>query len=48
MHRLARTIAGCALAAISAQARARSWRRIEKAPAAVIGEALDAVRAILE
>ena len=29
-------------------ARARSFRRIEKAPDAVVNEALDAVRAILE
>ena len=29
-------------------ARARSYRRIEKAPATVVEEALDAVRAILE
>jgi mRNA interferase ChpB len=29
-------------------ARARAWRRIEKAPLAVVEEALDAVRAILE
>lgn len=29
-------------------ARARGWHRIEKAPAAVVEEALDAVRAILE
>lgn len=29
-------------------ARARTYRRIEKAPAALVAEALDAVRAILE
>jgi len=29
-------------------ARARSWKRIEKAPLHVIAEALDAVRSILE
>lgn len=29
-------------------ARARSFKRIEKAPAALVGEALDAVRSILE
>lgn len=29
-------------------ARARSWRRIEKAPIAIVEETLDAVRAILE
>jgi hypothetical protein len=28
--------------------RVRAWRRVEKAPLAVVEEALDAVRAILE